>query len=600
MKKKNLKIRAYAIAGAVPPGPITDRPAVGPIKQAAANTPLSKLPTPTINNASRGGGSIGIGNTINYGDVAMAGIQGVSTIFNQFGSKSTAKTGKEAVMQSVQDITNGAAAGYNIGKNFGPEGALIGAGAGTLVGLVGRKGHIDRNTDFTAEDEYALGSGLIGAFGNRGLRKKIRAMKNAVMNNKAGVQATTRIEDQYMQEDESNAYSMAEGGELPMSLAYLDDGELVETPDGDINKIPEQGKPTDSNLVNIPEGSRILSDSLKVPGTNKTFAQMGEKFMSKRQSKGNDIYAENSRMLNDRNNKMIYDQLFELQEYVKQQKGIKPKTKNLVQAAAKGAQIGEDEFGDIERKVPTIGINYPSSVPSNLDIMMKEGVNTTSAKSALTKSNMKKARKLSSNKSSNLLKGTMSAVEGIAELSPALSNLFETKAEEARANYNPYSSVIKDRMGRRRYDMDPAIRAMKENRAITNYNASRMAPSTGADMAYRLATASNLSKSIADQYAYTSNIQNQYDAEYANMLNNLGQQYVTAQNLYDELNAANRASARNIRRQGLTQLSDYIQRNRLERNKRAIDAAMLDIYTPFLEYGTPRQNLTQLLNMYGR
>jgi hypothetical protein len=85
-------------------------------------------------------------------------------------------------------------------------------------------------------------------------------------------------------------------------MAYLDDGEMLRTPDGTIGSIPEEGKPTDSNLLNVPVGTQVLSDKIKVPGTNKTFAEMGKKLMKKSNKKANNIYAENSRMLNERNN----------------------------------------------------------------------------------------------------------------------------------------------------------------------------------------------------------------------------------------------------------------------------------------------------------
>jgi hypothetical protein len=84
-------------------------------------------------------------------------------------------------------------------------------------------------------------------------------------------------------------------------MAYVDDGELINTPQGQILEVPEEGKPTDSNLVNLPEGSRVLSDTLKVPGSKETFAQMGKRLMSKQKTKGKDIYAENSAMLNEMN-----------------------------------------------------------------------------------------------------------------------------------------------------------------------------------------------------------------------------------------------------------------------------------------------------------
>jgi hypothetical protein len=35
----------------------------------------------------------------------------------------------------------------------------------------------------------------------------------------------------------------------------------------------------------------VLSDKLKVPGTSKTFAQVGKKYMKTGKKKGNDIYA---------------------------------------------------------------------------------------------------------------------------------------------------------------------------------------------------------------------------------------------------------------------------------------------------------------------
>jgi len=90
---------------------------------------------------------------------------------------------------------------------------------------------------------------------------------------------------------------------MPSALAYVDDGELLQTPDGMISSIPEEGKPTDSNLVNLPGGTRILSDKLKVPGMKKTFAQVGKNLMSKKDSNNKDRFAESSRMLNQLNDK---------------------------------------------------------------------------------------------------------------------------------------------------------------------------------------------------------------------------------------------------------------------------------------------------------
>lgn len=246
--------------------------------------------------------------------------------------KSNATTGGQAAAQSVSDIASGAATGFQVA---GPIGAAVGAG----IGLIGRSGEEARMTSFTDYDEGSLGSGLIGAFGNRKLRRKRAAIKKNAYSNRAAVQGTNYLQSEaYEDMIGMNTDTMANGG-TSSSLAYVDDGELIQTPDGSISKVPENNKPTDSNLVSLPEGSRVLSDKLKVPGRKETFAQLGEKMMAKKKSKYNDRFAENAAKLNEMNNNMIHDQLFAMQESVKQSKGIKSKTKQI-QAAALGDTIG--------------------------------------------------------------------------------------------------------------------------------------------------------------------------------------------------------------------------------------------------------------------
>lgn len=124
-------------------------------------------------------------------------------------------------------------------------------------------------TSFTDYDEGSLGSGLIGAFGNRRLRRKRAAIKKNAYSNRAAVQGTNYLQSEaYDDMIGMNTDTMANGG-VSSSLAYVDDGELIQTPDGSISKVPENNKPTDSNLVSLPEGSRVLSDKLKVPGRKK-------------------------------------------------------------------------------------------------------------------------------------------------------------------------------------------------------------------------------------------------------------------------------------------------------------------------------------------
>jgi hypothetical protein len=187
----------------------------------------------------------------------------------------------------------------------------------------------------------------------------------------------------------------------------------------------------------------------------------------------------------------------------------------------------------------------------------------------------------------------------LAALTPVLSNL-GTTAESFDTVYNPYSSQILSTMAGRKYDITPARRAIRENRAISNYNASQSNTNTGANMAYRLQSQVAADKAIADLYSQKSNIENQYKGEYANTLNNLGQQFVSARNMSTDLNARSRAAARNINRKALSQISNYAQNRRLMNNQRSRDMAMLDAYAPFLESVYTTADYSNLMNKFRR
>lgn len=223
---------------------------------------------------------------------------------------------------TVGSILGGAATGLQLGSMFGPMGAGIGAAVGGLASgvasLVGRKGSVDSITG-----EITKGSGIKGRRGPQMQELYKRSFDVRQNNSYRDFNNTAAYE--YYQDNGYNDYTMvANGGIIPNALAYVDDGELLRTPDGKIIDIPEQGKPTDSNLVSVPEGTQVLSDKLKVPGTKETFAEAGKRIM-KKQKYGNDKYAKNSEMLNNVNNQIAYDNLLNLQENMKNKKGIKEK-----------------------------------------------------------------------------------------------------------------------------------------------------------------------------------------------------------------------------------------------------------------------------------
>lgn len=596
----------------------------------------------------------------NISGIAQAIPGAINTLTSPF-QTSTATTGGEATMQSLTGIAEGAGSGAQLGMTIGgPVGGLVGGIAGAAVGLIGKKGKAAEMTSFTDFDEGTLGTGLRGAFRNRKLRKRRAAIRLNAFQNREAVAGTERLANEFNEDNTEFDTDVFEyGGKVPSSLAYVDDGELIQTPDGSVSKVPEQGQPTDSNLVNLPEGSRILSNTLKVPGTNKTFAELGDKVMTRKKSKGKDIYAQNANMLNEMNNKLMHDKLFAMQESIKAKKGIKNKTKELESFArggdntpagynAAGFMIDPRFAGEISMGVSaptprvrdTWGIKGDVTAPwdnygrvSEVNAGTLPEVTITAPKRTKFSSSQTISKKATPRVAKSVVApeimsdlntideivpevsatpqdirtrsimptiGTnpttvntpevnspnwVDAISDFATLAPIMSNLFTGNPESVQANYNPYASAIANTMGRRRYNVNPLLRDIEQNRDVANYSASQQMTNTGHNMAFRLQNAIQANKAKAAARATESNVNNQYKGEYANAMNDLGKQWVNATNLASDLNAQNRASARNIRRAGLSQLSQFAQNKSLMRNQSKRDKAMLELYKPFLQAG---------------
>lgn len=596
----------------------------------------------------------------NISEIAQAIPGAINTLTSPF-QTSTATTGGEATMQSLTGIAEGAGSGAQLGMTIGgPVGGLVGGIAGAAVGLIGKKGKAAKMTSFTDFDEGTLGTGLRGAFRNKKLRRRRAAIRLNAFQNREAVAGTERLANEFNEDNTEFDTDVFEyGGRVPSSLAYVDDGELIQTPDGSVSKVPEQGQPTDSNLVNLPEGSRILSNTLKVPGTNKTFAELGDKVMTRKKSKGKDIYAQNANMLNEMNNKLMHDKLFAMQESIKAKKGIKNKTKELESFArggdntpagynAAGFMIDPRFAGEISMGVSaptprvrdTWGIKGDVTAPwdnygrvSEVNAGTLPEVTITAPKRTKFSSSQTISKKATPRVAKSVVApeimsdlstideivpevsatpqdirtrsimptiGTnpttvntpevnspnwVDAISDFATLAPIMSNLFTGNPESVQANYNPYASAIANTMGRRRYNINPLLRDIEQNRDVANYSASQQMTNTGHNMAFRLQNAIQANKAKAAARATESNVNNQYKGEYANAMNNLGKQWVNATNLASDLNAQNRASARNIRRAGLSQLSQFAQNKSLMRNQSKRDKAMLELYKPFLQAG---------------
>lgn len=234
--------------------------------------------------------AFGIDQGLEIAPILGAGLQG----FTEEGS------GADIVGSTLGGAAKGASVGSVILPGIGTAiGGAVG-GVGNLVSSIFRKNAINKQKRIKANaKEVAMGKG------------------NAAT-----------LEQEYWN-DNSLAYTFENGGILP-DLAYVDNNEVIRDDFGNIAQVPNSKPGTDNHLIDASNLESVLSDRIKRPGTNRTFAQEGEKLtkMTKK-SKGNDIFAKNTDMLNKRNANAMYEQLLTEQEAVKAKKGIKPKVKGI-------------------------------------------------------------------------------------------------------------------------------------------------------------------------------------------------------------------------------------------------------------------------------
>ena len=457
---------------------------------------------------------------------------------------------------TIGSMLNSAAIGAQVGSIFGPIGTGVGAAVGGLASgmssLVGRKGSVDSITG-----EVTKGSGIKGRRGPS-YNELMRRSLDIRQNNAYREYNNTAAYDWY-QDNGYNGYTLAaDGGIIPNALAYVDDGELLRTPDGTIINIPEEGKPTDSNLVSVPEGTQVLSDKLKVPGTKQTFAEAGKKIM-KKQKYGNDKYAKNSEMLNNMNNQIAYDNLLELQENMKKKNGIKDK-------------VGK--YSDGKKRIRLADLANTNNPP-------------ITETNPVPKADTKPRRPRSFNISG-----------AIGDLSPLISGLssFVANSQNAR-NLEP--EQVSPRYTRAyfspvEYNINPLLNDINRTHAITRYNQSQLSPNTGANMAYGIQSAVARNRAINEAYNNQRAINNQTHARNAQIATGVSQFNAQAQHTADVENAQNRTQARNLRRQYRSANAAIIPTMLRDIRQNRRDQALLEFMRPFLEHGSTSDAINRL------
>lgn len=248
--------------------------------------------------------AFGIDQGLEVASILGAGLQG----FTEEGS------GADIAGSTLGGAAKGASVGSVILPGIGTAVGGVVGGVGNLVSSIFRKNAINKQKRIKANaKEIAMGKG------------------NAAT-----------LEQEYW-DDNSLAYTFENGGILP-DLAYVDNNEVIRDDFGNIEQVPNSKPGTDNHLINASNLESVLSDKIKRPGTNKTFAQEGKKLVNMTKgSKGKDRFARNADRLNQINANAMYEQLLTEQEAVKAKKGIKPKVKGIpAYADGKSRKLGKE------------------------------------------------------------------------------------------------------------------------------------------------------------------------------------------------------------------------------------------------------------------
>lgn len=248
--------------------------------------------------------AFGIDQGLEIASILGAGLQG----FAEEGS------GADIAGSALGGAAKGASVGSAILPGIGTAVGGVVGGVGNLVSGIFRKNAINKQKRIKANaKEIAMGKG------------------NAAT-----------LEQKYW-DDNSLAYTFENGGILP-DLAYVDNNEVIRDDSGNIIQVPNSKPGTDNHLIDASNLESVLSDRIKRPGTNKTFAQEGKKLVNMTKgSKGKDRFARNADRLNQINANAMYEQLLTEQEAVKAKKGIKPKVKGIpAYADGKSRKLGKE------------------------------------------------------------------------------------------------------------------------------------------------------------------------------------------------------------------------------------------------------------------
>ncbi len=350
--------------------------------------------------------------------------------------------------------------------------------------------------------------------------------------------------------------------------AELEQGEPFRTPNGDINQVSNNAPTHEQGGVplNLPENTQILGKMVD-PMLGKQFKQLGEQ-LKRAQDRYKKVLDEKPTPLTKKTAKMMldkvqsqYDQLMQRQESMKGQQSQTQQFPYGGMPLMQNGRVVQYADGGLNKISPIIpsGYNNPQLAPMNIPYSVpppiREGI------------------------SLDKLGDIGNAIGSIAPIAYNLGQgLFGKTKQLNPSDYrNPYTNQINSLMANRRYDISPELETNRQATAQYYQNLRQAAPSQSRYLAGLQSGQISSQRANQDVYSKVNNVNNQYKAEQAGMLQGLGQQEVNTKLGVEDINTRTQAIKNQYLPTALSQLQQLTQIRQLMKGQKKQDKQKLAI-----------------------
>lgn len=354
----------------------------------------------------------------------------------------------------------------------------------------------------------------------------------------------------------------AEGGNimgLPTQGVELEGGESLVMPDGSNMNVNGPSHEQGGVPMELPETTRVFSDKIKVPGSNKTFSDVNKK-LSK------DIVKLQNVLDNSRETRLAKLTAEKMLTKLEAEQNTLFSKQQMLNGNSNGEQRKFWPGGEVMASLTGQGMSASIPASNKLATMTNDtsGLNENKfvgkgyGDGMFSKANIG------------------STIGGIASAAPVAYNLLQgmfSKPEQLDNSQfqNQAANQALSMMNNRRVNVDPMLEANKNAFNIANRNINTASRTRGERMAGYATTAAARGLADAGVYANKQNIENQYRGETAQMSANLGQQAAATNMTIADYNAKNRAAQRNMTSTGLSQLSQLAQQQQITKGQQRAD-----------------------------